>query len=118
MSSLKTPVGMTLMNVLHDPSIYVDPFTFKPERWLDDHADLEQLDRFLVAFGRGDRMCIGMRYASAAYALPLFPTTLAKKANDYVTISAVLRTPRCISLWLRWSVALILRSSTQTVRGM
>ena len=52
---------MTMMNVLHDPSIFADPYTFDPERWLQDHSAVERLDRFMVAFGTGSRMCVGMK---------------------------------------------------------
>lgn len=53
--------------VLHDPSIYPGPFTFKPERWLGDPPQVEQLYRYLVAFGKGDRVCVGMRCAKSYY---------------------------------------------------
>ena len=58
---LQTPVGMTMMNVLHDPSIFADPYTFNPERWLGEESEVERLDKFMVAFGKGSRMCIGMK---------------------------------------------------------
>ncbi|KAL8951389.1 MAG: hypothetical protein Q9222_002639 [Ikaeria aurantiellina] len=54
---------MTLMNVLHDPSIFAEPFTFRPERWIDDKAKVDKLDQYLVAFGKGSRSCIGMKDA-------------------------------------------------------
>ncbi len=53
----QTPVSMTIYDVLHDPDFYIDPYKFSPERWLED----PQLDRYFVAFGRGTRMCQGMR---------------------------------------------------------
>lgn len=57
----QTPVGMTMMDVLHDPSIYPHPHLFKPERWLGEELEVERLDRYMVAFGKGSRMCIGMK---------------------------------------------------------
>ena len=50
-----------MMNVLHDPSIFPDPYNFKPERWVGEESEVERLDRFMVAFGKGSRMCIGMK---------------------------------------------------------
>ncbi|EEB93218.1 hypothetical protein MPER_08156 [Moniliophthora perniciosa FA553] len=43
-----------------NPEIFPDPARFYPERWLEDkeHA----LDRYLVAFGKGPRSCIGITY--------------------------------------------------------
>ena len=52
---------MTMMDILHDPTIFADPHTFDPERWLQDEPESERLDRFMVAFGKGSRMCIGMK---------------------------------------------------------
>ncbi|KAJ5617963.1 hypothetical protein N7537_003077 [Penicillium hordei] len=53
----------TLVSLSHyvyntDSSIFPDPATFRPERWLGD--DLH-LDRHLVSFSRGSRGCIGIK---------------------------------------------------------
>ncbi|KAL8738347.1 MAG: hypothetical protein Q9181_000857 [Wetmoreana brouardii] len=57
----KTPVGMTPHDVLHDPSVFAKPEKFDPDRWSRE----PHLDRYLVAFGKGTRMCLGMRFAWA-----------------------------------------------------
>ena len=41
--------------------IFPDPDKFNPERWLDPSA-ARTLERNLVAFGKGSRMCVGMSY--------------------------------------------------------
>ena len=55
----QTPVSLSSRTVLHDPSIFPSPHEFKPERWLA--PDSEKLDRYFVAFGKGTRMCQGMK---------------------------------------------------------
>lgn len=60
-----TPVSMTLRDVLLDPSIFVNPRDFLPERWLPDAPDLEQISQAYVPFGRGSRMCVGLNFALA-----------------------------------------------------
>jgi cytochrome P450 len=50
-----------------NPDIFPDPFTFKPERWLDNPA----LGKYLLAFGRGSRICLGMNLAMAEIYLTL-----------------------------------------------
>lgn len=45
-------------SVLKDPEIFPEPFSFKPERWLDKE---NRLDKYLVAFGKGSRGCIGIK---------------------------------------------------------
>lgn len=44
-------VRMTHMN----PSIFSEPEKYRPERWLEN----PRLDRYLLAFSRGTRACIG-----------------------------------------------------------
>lgn len=44
-----------------DPTIYTQPSVFNPERWLGPSEKVAHLDKFLVPFGRGARMCVGMK---------------------------------------------------------
>jgi cytochrome P450 len=57
-----TPVSQTCYFVLMNPSIFPDPETFRPERWLDKE---KRLERYLVSFGKGSRQCLGMNLAYA-----------------------------------------------------
>ncbi|KAF6815012.1 cytochrome P450 [Colletotrichum plurivorum] len=65
------PVGATVSMdnyaVSHDEAIFPDNMTFRPERWLGDPKtpDGKQLSRYMVAFGRGTRSCVGMQLAWA-----------------------------------------------------
>jgi cytochrome P450 len=50
-----TSMNMTT-KVLHmSPEVFVDPYDFRPERWIEN----PRLDRFLIAFARGTRNCLG-----------------------------------------------------------
>ncbi|KIW94509.1 uncharacterized protein Z519_04485 [Cladophialophora bantiana CBS 173.52] len=65
-----TPVAMTPHLVLIDENIFPKPRKFDPERWLDEDAIAEgkttsRLDKYIVAFGKGSRNCIGMHLAYA-----------------------------------------------------
>ncbi|PYI01806.1 cytochrome P450 [Aspergillus sclerotiicarbonarius CBS 121057] len=51
--------------ILMDPSIFPDPHVFDPERWIRAAAKGERLDRYLVNFSRGSRICLGMNLAYA-----------------------------------------------------
>ncbi|EEB91357.1 hypothetical protein MPER_10290 [Moniliophthora perniciosa FA553] len=42
-----------------NPEIFPDPARFYPERWLEDKDHV--LDRYLVAFGKGPRSCVGIK---------------------------------------------------------
>ncbi|KAE9371557.1 cytochrome P450 [Stipitochalara longipes BDJ] len=59
-----TIVSMTQRDILFDPTIFTDPYVFKPERWLDPEAS-KYLDKHLVSFSRGTRGCIGKHLAMA-----------------------------------------------------
>ena len=60
-----TPVGMTTMLIHDSPDIFPDPFTFKPERWLPIETEGQRLQKYLVSFSRGTRICLGMNLANA-----------------------------------------------------
>jgi cytochrome P450 len=54
---------MTSVGVHHNETIFPDSQTFKPERWLEKRPEgSPPLDRYLVAFSKGSRQCIGMQY--------------------------------------------------------
>jgi cytochrome P450 len=60
---MQTPVGMTAVLVHENETIFPEPMEFKPERWLEKRPDgAPPLDRYLVAFGKGSRQCLGMKY--------------------------------------------------------
>jgi cytochrome P450 len=44
-----------------DPSIFPQPERFNPDRWLGE----ARLDRYLVSFGKGTRICLGINLAYA-----------------------------------------------------
>ncbi|KAL1792259.1 hypothetical protein ACET3X_010010 [Alternaria dauci] len=67
-----TPVSMTAPLIHTNKSIFPEPNSFIPERWLDENGfvgartlDGQSLDRFLIAFGRGARSCVGINLAYA-----------------------------------------------------
>ncbi|KAJ5296670.1 uncharacterized protein N7443_007563 [Penicillium atrosanguineum] len=65
-----TPVSQSIYFVHMDPDIFPEPNTFTPDRWLEASQKGERLDRFLVPFTKGSRMCLGMKWhcVSLAYA--------------------------------------------------
>jgi len=54
---------MTSTLIHQDESVFPDAHAFKPERWVDDPTG--QLDRYMVAFSKGSRNCLGMPLAWA-----------------------------------------------------
>ena len=63
-----TPVAMTPHLVLIDEDIFPEPRKFDPERWLDrvnEGVTTSRLDKYIVAFGKGSRNCIGIHLAYA-----------------------------------------------------
>ncbi|KAL9635133.1 MAG: hypothetical protein Q9204_002732 [Flavoplaca sp. TL-2023a] len=49
--------GMTPHDVPFDPNVFDEPGKFDPDRWIQK----PHLERYLVIFGKGTRMCQGMR---------------------------------------------------------
>ncbi|KAJ6043515.1 cytochrome P450 [Penicillium canescens] len=71
------PFSMTSYLQHRDCNIFPDPDEFRPGRWLgqdDGGAESEQhrgLSKYLVPFGSGPRMCLGMNLANAEMYLAL-----------------------------------------------
>ncbi|KAK4222217.1 cytochrome P450 [Podospora fimiseda] len=55
-----TPISCTTLFVLTDSSIFPEPETFRPERWIEAG---KSLDKYLVAFNKGSRQCLGINLA-------------------------------------------------------
>ena len=68
-----TPVSMTIIDVHHDEHIYPNSRSFIPERWLENPKTENgaNLNRYFVAFGKGARSCLGIKYVP----LPVFAET-------------------------------------------
>ncbi len=62
-SAFQTVVAMghTFMHTNQD--IFPDPFRFNPDRWLQGEKSVT-LDKYLISFSKGPRMCLGITYAS------------------------------------------------------
>ncbi|OTB02524.1 hypothetical protein M426DRAFT_322616 [Hypoxylon sp. CI-4A] len=56
-------VGMSNPLLLTDPEQWPNPYEFSPERWLVSPEKRKEMDKNMVAFGRGTRMCVGMNLA-------------------------------------------------------
>ena len=61
------PLGMTSYLQHRDERIFPSPDTFNPDRWLNNPIapSGKPLNRYLVPFGKGPRMCLGMNFANA-----------------------------------------------------
>lgn len=59
--TIQASVGMTPWLLNLDPTIFPEPTKFSPERWLDLRTS-KKLDKYMVAFSRGTRICLGIKY--------------------------------------------------------
>ncbi|KAL2829520.1 cytochrome P450 [Aspergillus cavernicola] len=60
-----TPVSQLHYLILMDPEIFPNPNEFDPERWGRAAAKGARLDKYLVNFSKGSRMCVGLNLAYA-----------------------------------------------------
>lgn len=61
-SNVVTEVNERAMS--RDEDVFPDPHSFKPERFFDEHGDLNSNNRIL-AYGFGRRICVGKSIASS-----------------------------------------------------
>ncbi|PYI01218.1 cytochrome P450, partial [Aspergillus sclerotiicarbonarius CBS 121057] len=59
-----TSVGMSSALIHHDEGIFPQSHEFIPDRWTDIN-ERRRLNKYLVAFSKGSRQCIGMNLAFA-----------------------------------------------------
>ena len=59
------PISMTGLHMHNDPAIFPEPYEFRPERWLPLETEGLRLQRYVQAFGRGSRKCVGMELGRA-----------------------------------------------------
>jgi len=59
-----TPTSMTILDVQFNETLYPKPHDFVPERWLGSPKapNGESMEKYWVAFGKGPRNCIGIKY--------------------------------------------------------
>ncbi|EPS25624.1 hypothetical protein PDE_00558 [Penicillium oxalicum 114-2] len=58
------PVGMTSLLLHNNPDIFPNPEKFDPERWMNP-TERHRLEKYLLAFSKGSRQCIGITLAKA-----------------------------------------------------
>ena len=81
---MKTIVSCASPFVHLNSEIFKDPYAFRPERWLEDPG----LDKWLVAFSKGPRSCLGIKYVSpdlrdGSLIVFLLQLSLDGAAHDY-----------------------------------
>lgn len=59
------PISMTSVHVHNDPAIFPEPYEFRPERWLPLATEGQRLQKYIMAFGKGSRKCVGIELGRA-----------------------------------------------------
>jgi cytochrome P450 len=59
-----TPISMTIQDIQFNETLYPKPREYVPERWLGNPKapDGESMEKYWVAFGKGQRNCLGIKY--------------------------------------------------------
>jgi cytochrome P450 len=52
-------MGMSFLHL--NPELFEDPHAFRPERWLEERGDKENLETWLIPFSKGSRSCVGLK---------------------------------------------------------
>lgn len=57
-----TECSVPAYTIHHLESVWGDPFTYRPERWLDNEEEAKQLEKSFVPFSVGPRSCVGVNW--------------------------------------------------------
>lgn len=61
-----TPVSMSAIHIHENPTIFPEPYTFDPERWLPQPPGHKQPPfKYLLPWGKGSRQCVGIELSKA-----------------------------------------------------
>ena len=81
---------MQSIYLLHmDPVVFPDPFSFRPERWIEDKG----LTKYLFSFGKGNMSCLGMKWVK--------PDLLIRSAANGTISLATAEIFICVALLFR-----------------
>jgi cytochrome P450 len=58
---LKVAISEAIYFVHMDADIFPNPQAYIPERWIEAQQNGIRLDRYLVAFTKGSRKCVGIK---------------------------------------------------------
>ncbi|KAI0062668.1 CyP450 monooxygenase [Artomyces pyxidatus] len=90
--------------ILHDPTVYPDPETFRPERFLTEDGNVKDDPTLSAAFGFGKRVCPGRHlvdmtlFIFVTSVLSVFTVAKAKDAQGHeIPVDCVLSTSTLIS---------------------
>ncbi|KAJ5578053.1 uncharacterized protein N7459_007017 [Penicillium hispanicum] len=61
----RTTVSMSPYTLHRNPDVFQEPLKFRPERWLGQYGDCNEMKKWFWAFSSGARMCIGIHLAYA-----------------------------------------------------
>ena len=67
LNRFQTVVSMSHISIQMNENIFPSPEKFIPDRWLGDEGS--SLERWNVAFSKGPRQCIGMKYVEFLLAM-------------------------------------------------
>jgi cytochrome P450 len=70
-----------------DPKVFPKPEAFEPERWQEN----AYLDKYLVSFGKGTRVCLGMKYVLLRRLEPVLKPISLAYIERYLTLASVFR---------------------------
>ena len=79
-----TAIGSDTYHMHHNERVFPDSHTYDPTRWLDNPKGpdgTKYLTRYMVAFGRGTRSCLGMQLAYAEIFITL--ATLMRRFESW-----------------------------------
>ena len=60
---------MAIYHIHYNETLFENPRIFDPDRWLQGPEETAKLTKFMVAFSRGNRSCLGIKCVAIFFVL-------------------------------------------------
>ncbi|KAJ7496667.1 benzoate para-hydroxylase [Mycena latifolia] len=94
-----TELSVPAWTIGHDPELWGDPETFRPERWIEE----KEIRPYLLAFGKGPRACIGQNLAyiemTSVLATMLLRYDIEVRSQELQTTEGFMHKP--LDFWIK-----------------
>jgi cytochrome P450 len=102
-----TRIGVNPAVIHFDKSIFgEDPGVFRPERWVEAGANVANMDRHIMQFGMGARVCLGKNVSAVCLSMCEIYKAIPQLLHSFISELGSEEPMKTTSYWLHTPVAI------------